>query len=400
MSSTWDVDRARLGWWVMAAVCAGVLAFVVYSFIGTFVFGVFIYYAVRPVYRRLRDRIRPPTLAAIVSLLVFALPALLLLAYAFAIGLQELNAYLSAHPTSFQQLESVLTPYVDVASIVRDPQSLLASEDALATLRGVISAAQGYLGFFGTVALHAFVMLTIAFYLLRDDARLAAWFHRRFDDAEGVVYAYAKRVDSDFSNIFFGNILNAVITAIIGAISYSLLDYVAPAGVGVPYPALLGVLTGIASLIPVVGIKLVYVPVTALLVVRAATTDPDAFWFPVLYVAVSFVVVDVVPDLVLRPYVSGRNLHLGMVMLAYIFGPLLFGWYGIFLGPMLLVLIVHFVRLVLPELLAGAPIEPKAIGPSTPTARTVQASLDDVRGIDDGADDVSGAGDAGDTEDA
>jgi predicted PurR-regulated permease PerM len=50
-----------------------------------------------------------------------------------------------------------------------------------------------------------------------------------------------------------------------------------------------------------------------------------------------------------------------MVMLAYIFGPLLFGWYGIFLGPMLLVLLVHFVALVLPELLAGAPIEPQAI---------------------------------------
>ncbi|WP_211311374.1 AI-2E family transporter [Halarchaeum salinum] len=378
MSTTWDVDRARLGWWVIAVVLAGVLAYVVHSFIGTFVFGVFIYYAVRPVYRRLRQRIRPPTLAAMVSLLVFALPALLLLAYATAIGLQEFNAYIAAHPDSFQQLERVLAPYVDVASIVRDPQSILASEDALATLRGVISAAQGYLGFFGSIALHAFVTLIIAFYLLRDDARLASWFHRRFDDAEGVVHLYAKRVDGDFSNIFFGNILNAVITAIIGAISYSLLDYVAPAGVGVPYPALLGVLTGVASLIPVVGIKLVYVPVALLLSVRAATTGPETFWFPALYVAVSFVIVDVVPDLVLRPYVSGRNLHLGMVMLAYIFGPLLFGWYGIFLGPMLLVLVVHFVRLVLPELLAGVPIESEAVGPSTATAGTVQTSLDEV----------------------
>ncbi|WP_188878123.1 AI-2E family transporter [Halarchaeum nitratireducens] len=378
MSTTWDVGRARLGWWAMAAVLAGVLAFVVYSFIGTFVFGVFVYYAVRPVYRRLRTRIRPPTLAAMVSLLVFAFPALLLLAYASAIGLQELNSYIAAHPDSFQQLESVVAPYVDVASVVRDPQSILSSSDTLAALEGAIKAAQGYLGFFGSVALHTFVMFTIAFYLLRDDGRLASWFHRRFDDAEGVVHAYAKRVDTDFSNIFFGNILNAVITAIIGAISYSLLDYVAPAGVGVPYPALLGVLTGIASLVPVVGIKLIYVPVTVLLAVRAATAGPETFWFPALYVAVSFVIVDVVPDLVLRPYVSGRNLHLGMVMLAYIFGPLLFGWYGIFLGPMLLVLIVHFVRLVLPELLAGAPIKSEPVGPSTTTAGTVQTSLDDV----------------------
>ncbi|WP_435095390.1 AI-2E family transporter [Halarchaeum sp. P4] len=372
------MDRARVGWWVMGFTLAGVLGYVIYSFIGTFIFGVFIYYAIRPVYRRLRTRIRPRTLAAAVSICVFALPALLLLAYALAIGLQELNAYLSAHPDSFEQLEVMLQPYIDVSSIVQDPQSILDSPDALAAVQQVLDAAQGYLGFLGGTALHAFMMLIIVFYLLRDDQRLASWFHRRFDDADGVVHAYAKRVDQDFSNIFFGNILNAVLTAAIGAISYSLLDYVAPAGVAIPYPALVGLLVGVASLVPVVGIKLVYVPVSLLLLFRASNAAPGAFWFPALFIGISFVVVDVVPDLVLRPYVSGRNLHLGMVMLAYIFGPLLFGWHGIFLGPMLLVLVVHFVRLVLPELLAGEPIEPHAVGVSLATTDTVQASLDDV----------------------
>lgn len=378
MDSRWDVDRARLGWWVTGLALASVLAYVVYSFIGTFVFGVFIYYAIRPVYRRLRTRIRPPSLAAAVSIVAFALPALLLLAYVSAIGLQEFNAYMTAHPDSFAQLETMLQPYIDVSSIVQDPQSILDSPDALAVVEQILRAAQGYLGFFGGVAIHAFMMLIIVFYLLRDDQRLASWFHRRFDDADGVVHAYAKRIDRDFSIIFFGNILNAVLTAAIGAISYSLLDYAAPAGVGIPYPALVGLLVGIASLVPVVGIKLVYVPVSLLLFFRASSAAPGAFWFPAVFVAVSFVVVDVIPDLVLRPYVSGRNLHLGMVMLAYTFGPLLFGWAGIFLGPMLLVLVVHFVRLVLPELLAGAPIEPEAVGPSVITAETVQTSLDDV----------------------
>jgi hypothetical protein len=50
-------------------------------------------------------------------------------------------------------------------------------------------------------------------------------------------------------------------------------------------------------------------------------------------------------------------------MFAYILGPVLFGWYGLFLGPLLLVLVVHFVRLVLPELVDGEPIEPTAVDP-------------------------------------
>jgi len=282
----------------------------------------------------------------------------------------------SAHPSSLQEVESVFRPYFDVAGIVRNPESLVNSPSALNAAENVLKSAQGYLGFIGNAALHTFVMLLIAFYLLRDDKRLAGWFHRRFDDAEGVVNAYVKRVDRDFSNIFFGNILNAFLTAIIGAISYSALAMVAPAGVGIPYPVLVGLLTGVASLIPIIGIKLVYVPVAALLVYRASHVSPSTIWFPIVFVLVSFLVVDVVPDLVLRPYVSGRNLHLGMIMLAYIFGPLLFGWYGIFLGPMILVLVVHFVKLVLPELLAGAPIEPEGVGPSIATAESVQTTLE------------------------
>jgi hypothetical protein len=50
-------------------------------------------------------------------------------------------------------------------------------------------------------------------------------------------------------------------------------------------------------------------------------------------------------------------------MLAYTLGPLLFGWYGVFLMPMLLVLVFEFARIVLPELLDGERIRPFAVDP-------------------------------------
>lgn len=361
MARPWEMDRDRLGWWAIAFVLGIVVAYLIYSFIGTFVFGVFIYYGTRPVHRRLERVIRPPTLAATISLLAVALPALLLMAYTMAVAVQELNNFIQARNLEASQLEALLGPYFDVSGIVTDPQSLLTEPNAVEIIRGMIQEGGAYLGFFGNAALHLFVMVLIAFYLLRDDHRLAAWWRRRFLDADGVMEAYATRVDRDFSNIFFGNLLNAVLTAIIGSISYSLLDLIGPAAMPIPYPALLGLLTGVASLVPVVGIKLVYVPVAAYLGFLALG-NPVLLWFPLLFVGVSFVIVDVIPDLVLRPYVSGRGLHLGMVMIAYIFGPLLFGWYGLFLGPMILVLLVHFTALVLPELMAGAPIQPEAVG--------------------------------------
>lgn len=372
-----DMDRSRLGWWVLAAVFAATIGYIVYSFLGTFVFGVFLYYATRPVYRRLNARTSHSNVAAAISLFALALPALLLLAYTVAVGLGELNAFLETQEASFGQFQTLLEPYFDISSAIDNPRAILGEPSIRQALLAILGDLSKYLGFIGTAALHLFIMITLAFYLLRDDHRIATWFHRRFSDTDGVVEAYGRVVDRDFSNIFFGNILNAFFTGIIGAISYSAINYVSPAGVSIPYPFLLGLLTGVASLVPVVGIKLVYVPIAILVSIQTGG-DPALLWFPILFVIVSFVIVDVIPDLVLRPYVSGRGLHLGMVMLAYIFGPLLFGWYGIFLGPMILVLFVHFVRLVLPELLAGKPIEPEAVGPDLWTGTNDSSAVQDT----------------------
>ncbi|SIR23468.1 Predicted PurR-regulated permease PerM [Haladaptatus litoreus] len=363
MVSGWNIDKSRAAWWSIGAVLGLATLFVVYSFIGTFVFGLFLYYATRPVYRRLKRRIRPPSLAAGIALLALALPAILLIVYTLAIAVQELTAV--AQTTNIASLPEPVRQYANVSEIAQHPEQFITNGNNSRLIEQAFGSTLRYLTFIGNGALHLFVMIAIAFYLLRDDHKLSRWFRRTFSDSEGVLETYIQRVDTDFNSIFFGNILNAFMTGTIGAISYNMLNMVAPAGLGIPYPTVVGLLTGVASLIPVVGMKLVYFPVTVVVGANALMDGgPDVLWFPVVFALVSFVIVDTIPDLVLRPYVSGRNLHVGMVMFAYIFGPLLFGWYGIFLGPMILVLVVHFVEVVLPELIAGRPIQPWAVDPT------------------------------------
>ena len=172
-------------------------------------------------------------------------------------------------------------------------------------------------------------------------------------------------MDDDLETVYFGNILTAFVIGVVAAISYNALDMVAPAAVSVPSPTLLGLLTGLASLIPVVGMKLVYIPLGVVLGVVAGVTDPALLWFPAVFLLVAFVVVDTIPELVLRPYVSGRDLHTGLVMLAYVLGPVLFGWYGLFLGPLLLVLVVHFVGIIVPELVERGEFDAEADTPDS-----------------------------------
>jgi predicted PurR-regulated permease PerM len=363
-----EFDRARAAWWTLGGVLAAAFLFVVYTFVGTFVFGLFLYYATRPIYRRLRKHIAPPSLAAAVSMFALALPALALMLYALLVVAKEVTKL--ARTTQFN-LGAYTTLDLQLLNKVADPATLYQSGlreyvtfDSADTVFTQVGTAADTFAFVGVGLVHLFVMVALAFYLLRDDHRISRWVSKRFADDEGVLDAYFSAVDTDLNSIFFGNILNAVLTGTIGVIAYTVLNVFSPPELHIPAAALVGLLAGVASLIPVVGMKLVYVPVAGYMGVQSlAFAGPTSVWFVAAFVLVSFVLVDTIPDLVLRPYVSGRSLHVGSVMLAYTFGPLLFGWYGIFLLPMLLVFGVNFARIVLPELVAGRQIQPYVVDP-------------------------------------
>jgi predicted PurR-regulated permease PerM len=389
-------SKSRLSWWAVGLALGVLLLFVAYSFIGTLVLAVFVYYGTRPFYRRLRSRLPSRSAAASLALLSLGLPVVLLVTYAIAIGLQEFGRF--RRTADLGPLEDALGPYLGISDVVDDPGTLLSDPSARRTLESALGPALDSLGFIGTGLLHLFVVFAAAFYMLKDGGRLSRWVRRQFGDGDGVLVTFIDRVDADLHSVFTGNLLNAVFTAGIGAVVYSLLDFVAPATPGIPYPALVGLLAGAASLVPVVGMKLVYVPMAAYLFGIAYLAGTPV-WFPVAFTAASFVIVDTIPDLLLRPYVSGRNLHVGLVMFAYIFGPLLFGWYGIFLGPLLLVFIYHFAQLVLPELVSGVPVRSSAYDPGVgdPAATDPEPTAPATAGAEPSADGgETGVADEGD----
>ncbi len=361
-------DRSRIPLWLAAIALGLAFSFIIYSYIGTFVLGLFVYYITRPIHRRLTKRIPTSSLAAAVSLLTIALPVILLIGYTVYVGAFQLlefaeSANLTALAEPLQPLLGDIDPSQNpqqlLSSLVENPRQLL-SGGAADALQGVLTSVTAYLSVLGTALIHLFIVLALAFYLLRDDHKLAAWFHAELAGERTPVSAYLHEVDRNLKTIYFGNILNAFSTAILATISYNVLNILSPAGIAVPSPTLLGLLTGVGSLVPVIGMKIVYIPVTILLAIEAFLANPALLWFPVVFAVVSLVIVDTIPDLILRPYVSGRDLHTGSVMIAYIIGPLLFGWYGLFLGPLLLVLFVHFARIILPELVRGEPVTTQA----------------------------------------
>ncbi len=359
------MKRSRVAWWVVGLVLAVVVLFVFYAFEGTFVLGLFMYYATRPIYNRLEHRLGHPGLTAFVSLITIALPVVVLISYAVAVSAVEVATIAGK---SLKGYEGALRPYLDLSSLTVHPQRIIhllqQSQGEFVRFGGpeLLKQVVDLAAAFGTALLQLFVALAFAFYLLRDDDKLVRWFVRDIGGKQSTAYSYLTAVDRSLQTVYFGNILNAFVVGLAAAVVYNLANVFAPPGLAVPLPTLLGLLTGIASLVPIVGTKLIYVPIAAYLVVKSLDIGVRTIWFPVAFVALFVIVIDLVAEVVIRPYITGRELHVGLMLFAYIFGPLLFGWYGLFFGPLLLVLLVQFNRVVLPDLVQGEPLPKRHAG--------------------------------------
>ncbi|MFC7156283.1 AI-2E family transporter [Halomarina halobia] len=348
-----QIDRREVGWWLLGFVIAGMLLLVGYRFVGTLVLGLFAYYAARPINRRLAAR-TGRTKAATVTLFVLVVPFLALLAGLVAAAVGQLQALDLLDPGVYARF---VEPYADLSALWNDPQRLFARAQELLrepiVKRGV-DTAFGVIGTLGSVFLHTTLVLALVFYLLRDDDRLAAWFRDEVARPGTVLERYLENVDRGLSTAYYGQMLTVIVVMFVAAVVYTGLNLVAPPGLTIPQPVLLAVLTGLATFIPLIGRGIVYTAVLLLLIVQVlGRGELVLLWFPALYYAVTFFGIDSLIRYFVRPYLSGRSLHTGLMLFAYLLGAAIFGWYGVFLAPLLLVGSLEFVRVVFPRLLAG-----------------------------------------------
>lgn len=356
-----DIERRRLGWWAVAAALFGVLGLFLYSFVGTFVFGLFVYYGARPIHVRLEDRFGDDV-AATLTLLCLVLPVLALLGYTAVVAFQEFSAVAGATVVDFV-LTRVPGDPRSLSTLVSQPMAFVESLDELARLQTGVNALLTTFGTVGTGLLHLTLSLTFAFFLFRDGDRLEGWFRAEVGDEHTAAYAYLSAVDRDLETVYFGNVLTVLLVTVVSVVVYNGFSYLAPSPLSVPFPTLLAVLTGLATFIPLVVGKVVYVPVAAWLGVQVARSDTTGLaWFPVAFVVVAFLLLDFLPQAVLRPIVSGQTLHRGLVLFSYVLGTALFGWYGLFLGPLAAVLLAQFANVVFGDLLHGTPLGPRPSG--------------------------------------
>ena len=350
-------DGKRLVWTILGLIIAALIGLALFRYVGTLLFAIFVYYATRPLYRWLDRYIDHPNVTTTITILFVIIPMVAIIGYAGIVALRELDQFLAA--SNLEAYRARFQPYLRLAhqgnieQLLESFRSGAGSSITEVLRQGLPSAVQqvaSIAGFVFSVLARLFLMLTILFYLLRDDHRLRQWFYDSIDHEQRIV-DYANDVDDDLETVFVGNLAVILVAAIVAVATYYGLNFLASGGPVVGTPVLLSLLIGIGTLIPAVGMKIVYVPY-GLFLLGLAVTTPTPLWHPIAFLILTFVVVDTVPDFFARSLLSARSgIHMGLVLLGYFLGTLAFGWYGLFLGPIVVVLATHFADKIFPDLM-------------------------------------------------
>lgn len=176
------------------------------------------------------------------------------------------------------------------------------------------------------------IMVFTLFFLFRDGERM----YRGLRD---VIPMDPSHKDAIFSVLY--RTLSAVTQGMVAtALAQGVLTWVALWALGLPYTAFLGVLAGFLSLIPFVGAAGVWVPCTIYLL---ATGDVVRALILLVY---GSIVISMV-DNVLRPLLIGGQTRLPTLFLFFgiLGGVQVYGVLGLFLGPVLLAIVVAFIRI-------------------------------------------------------
>ncbi|MBD3389064.1 MAG: AI-2E family transporter [Candidatus Altiarchaeales archaeon] len=340
-------------WLALGLLSMYLVYLMIIPFIDVLVYSVFVYYIGRPVYRRLVKRIRSHAVSAFVTLFILLLPVTFVVVYGFGVAAVELLNFMDAAGIPYATtINSVLAESSSVLAELR-PQDIvmMVEEDPnFHDLWGLSTSL--FLSAMGVI-FRVMLMFTIALYLLMDGQHLRDWAVTVFSPPKkDLTEKFFKEVDRDLHGVFFGSIMTAMLIAILGSMLFFTLNQFAPATLRIPYSVLLGMVCGVTSLVPAVGVALFWVPASIVMVAYAYMNGVlwTEGWFIIAFAALTAVFVDWGPNILFKPQITGKRIHPGLMMMAYLLGPIAFGLAGLFIGPIVLVVSLNFAKVVLPEI--------------------------------------------------
>lgn len=289
-----------------------------------FIFSIFL----NPVYEWFLVRMKKQALSAALSLLLLMLFVLLPVLFILGNIVQEalgLLDILRENPTLLNDIQNVVTKQLQSYGFPIDTAQVRLQEEAVELLKTLMQNIGSSLLYAGSIFLNTFFVLITTFFLLIQKKRIHTYLINLQVIPQHFFYQLQERVVELVNGIVRGNLLVVALQIVIGIIGFAVF--------GLPAPILLGLLYGFLSLLPAIGVLLVWVPVaTALFLGHGLLTA-------ILFIS-WFVLTNLAVDNFIAPKIIGSQtkLHQLLIMFSVVGGTAQFGFIGVVLGPVIVAL--------------------------------------------------------------
>lgn len=322
-------DVGIVFWTVIGGLVLGYALFAMLSRISSvltpFLLAVLLVYLLRPVVNRLGDRGVPRLLAVVLAYVGALLIVSIALFFLIPVLAVQVQAFINNFPTYFRSASAFFGRYAWVVERGQADQRVSQLiESALQSVQasGMSAVAQVPAYTLSAVGLLLNIVIAplIAFYLLKDlpqirDTLLELIPGRYRDEMIHLMH----EIDAVLAGFLRGQSLVALSVAILSTIVLVVA--------GVDYPVVIGLITGVLSVIPYFG-ALVGVVIAAIVAVFKLP-----LWLTLVVIAL-LVAVQQVVNIVIAPYIMSQqvNVHPVVVIFALLVGGALFGLVGLILA--------------------------------------------------------------------
>ncbi len=182
--------------------------------------------------------------------------------------------------------------------------------------RGILFSAPSFL-------LQLTVFLFVLYYAFKDGEALADTIRRRFPLSKAKRKRFFSQFEQLLAGVVYGNILIALVQAVLATVGYLIVGTVAP--------FIFGIITFFFVFVPAIGAAAVWLPIALYYLLAGA------YLKGLFMLAYGIIVVSSMDNLI-RPYLlSGKTrMHPLLMLLGVVGGVAAFGFIGVFLGPIIL----------------------------------------------------------------
>jgi predicted PurR-regulated permease PerM len=243
-----------------------------------------------------------------------------------------------------QRAETSLLPLMEKLGVKDFSISKYVQEHSQEIVQNLRAPATKFAGQVLVTVLTLVIALLTQFFMLRDGDRLREPAQELLPISPEHSQDLLERVAETVRAVFIGTVLVAIIQGALIGVAYALA--------GVPNALLLGVVSAILCVVPLLGAPVIYIPVGLALLISGNLQGA------LIVLGMGFIVVSQI-DNVLKPFfIGGRvNLHPMAIFFSILGGVLLVGPIGVMAGPMLLTVLLALHDVVRERLKEGKELE-------------------------------------------